>query len=766
MITNFHLVRNIGTFDSVNAGAQLPFSQFALIYAENGRGKTTLAAIFRSLASGDPLPIVERHRLGARHPPHVVVVDDAGQQAVFQNEAWANHIRDVVVFDDHFVAENVCSGMEVETDHRQRLHELIIGAQGVALNATLQGHIARIEQHNRDLQTKANAISAQARGDLSVEEFCALEVRDDIDEALQEAERNLAAALQADAVRQRDHFETFSLPSIDLAEVDQILARQLPDLQAEAAARVQEHLTKIGPGGEAWAGEGMGRIEGASADSDEDRCPFCAQDLGSSPLIGHYQAYFSDAYADLRDAINSIIENVMSGHTGEMQAAFERDIRNAELNRQFWKDFTEVPEISVDTAAIALIWNEAIEGVVGVLRAKQSAPLEPISVKDEVREKVGEYEDAVGEIGGLSQALQQTRDEIDLVKERAAAADVSVLERDLTRLQSIRARYRQDIVALCDDYLQEKQAKTTTEGLRDTARANLDQYREQVFPEYENAINDYLQRFNAGFRLDSVRSVNTRAGSTCNYSVLINAQAVPLASPQAGEPSFKNTLSSGDRNSLALAFFFASLEREHRRSQKIVVIDDPITSLDEHRALTTIQEMRRLSNEVAQLIVLSHSKPFLCALWQGADTALRSACRIARANLGSTLADWDVSQDCITEHDRRHAMVRTYIDNSVGADERAIAAALRPILEAFARVAYPEAYPPGTLLGPFIGLCEQREGTADEILSHDDRIEFRALLDYANRFHHDTNPAYQTVVINDQELLDFVRRTLNFTKRS
>jgi wobble nucleotide-excising tRNase len=41
-----------------------------------------------------------------------------------------------------------------------------------------------------------------------------------------------------------------------------------------------------------------------------------------------------------------------------------------------------------------------------------------------------------------------------------------------------------------------------------------------------------------------------------------------------------------------------------------------MTSLDEHRALTTIQEMRRLACEVAQVIVLSHSKSFLCALWK------------------------------------------------------------------------------------------------------------------------------------------------------
>ena len=110
-------------------------------------------------------------------------------------------------------------------------------------------------------------------------------------------------------------------------------------------------------------------------------------------------------------------------------------------------------------------------------------------------------------------------------------------------------------------------------------------------------------------------------------------------------------------------------------------------------------------------------------------------------------------------------MVREYIQNSVGADERAVAAALRPILESFMRVAYPQWFPPGTLLGPFVALCEQREGTQDQILTPADRAELRALLDYANLFHHDTNAAWQTVIINDQELLNFAQRTVVFSRR-
>jgi wobble nucleotide-excising tRNase len=167
------------------------------------------------------------------------------------------------------------------------------------------------------------------------------------------------------------------------------------------------------------------------------------------------------------------------------------------------------------------------------------------------------------------------------------------------------------IVAKCEAYLDEKTAKAATEALRDQARAALDQYRRNIFPAYETAINDYLRRFFGGFRLGSVTSVNTRGGSACSYNVVINNVPVAITAAAGNAPSFRNTLSSGDRNALALAFFFASLDQDPQLSQKVVVIDDPMTSLDEHRSLTTIQEIWRLINRVDQVIVLSHSKPLV-----------------------------------------------------------------------------------------------------------------------------------------------------------
>ena len=89
MIDHIQLIRNVGRFDSVNAAANIALGRLTLIYAENGRGKTTLAAILRSLATGDAIPIVERRRLAAQHPPHVIIGCAGGPpEAMFQNGAW------------------------------------------------------------------------------------------------------------------------------------------------------------------------------------------------------------------------------------------------------------------------------------------------------------------------------------------------------------------------------------------------------------------------------------------------------------------------------------------------------------------------------------------------------------------------------------------------------------------------------------------------------------------------------------------------------
>ncbi len=758
MLTNFSLIRNIGKFDSVNAGANLDLNRLALIYAENGRGKTTLATILRSLGNKEPLPIIERRRLGGQGDPHIVIANNNGDTAMFQDGTWDDNDVNILVFDDSFVADNIYSGIDVDTEHRQKLHELIIGAEGVALNATLQEIVTRIERHNQTIRERGAHITEVMRCGLSIERFCALEDVEDIENLLQEAERALAAARKSDAIAQRNSFTSLSFPDFDVEALNTLLAKSLPEIEAAAASQVKEHIISLGEGGESWVAAGMKVVTG----NDLNDCPFCKQDLSGSGIIAHYQSIFSQEYLELKEEISSSLHSLERGHRTELMTAFERNFRTLSEDRQFWSEFIDIPEINLDTALVTRLWRSCFDAIKAVLDAKKESPLEVFSFNQEILNLVDEYRIAINTVHELSNSLVAVNERIEILKESAVGSNVAALDADLNRLKAVKSRYSNTVSALCGDYLAEVALKTEAEGERDQARAALDQYREQVFPQYQDAINRYLVKFNAGYRLENVSSVNNRGGSSCNYSVLIENTHVPLRSNQAGQPSFKTTLSSGDRNALALAFFFTSIEMNANRENMIVIIDDPMTSLDDHRSLTTRQEIKALLDEVDQIIVLSHTKAFLCGLWNSTDKTLVSAMKISRSGSTSTLSEWNVDQDSITEHDRNYLMVSDFIENGHGADERAVAVALRPILESYVRITCPYIFPPGSLLGPFLGICQQRENTPNQIISSDARTELRALLDYANDFHHDTNPAWQTANINEQELLDHARRVIGF----
>ena len=328
MIRFIKLLRNIGTFDSDNAAASLDLKRLALVYADNARGKTTLAAVLRSLATGDPLPITERRRLGSQQPPHIVL-DCEGEPSnvMFQNGAWNRTLPDLKIYDDVFVDENVHSGLDVEAHHRQNLHELILGDEGVTLNRCLQDAVARINLHNIDLAEKSKTIPDDSRGELSVDEFCALPELTDIDQKIEAADRALLAANNQDAVQTTALLEAIELPEFDIEAIRQILLRDLQGLDKAAEAQVQAHVQTLGEGGESWVADGMRR----GVQSSDGTCPFCGQGLTGLDLIAHYRAYFSEGYSQLKLDVAEMIKDIDSTHADGKQAAFERTVGNTRL---------------------------------------------------------------------------------------------------------------------------------------------------------------------------------------------------------------------------------------------------------------------------------------------------------------------------------------------------------------------------------------------------------------------------------------------------
>ena len=756
MITNIKRLENIGTFSSDSGVAKLDFKRIVLIYGDNGRGKTTLAAILHSLMSNDPEPIIGRHRLGATEPPHAVLQSDGSPPSlVFSNGSW-NRTLPLKIFDDSFIESNVCSGLEVDPEHRQNLAELVLGEKGVSLTRALQEIISRDDQLGRNRRAKSDAIPENLRHGLSVDDFCDLDELPDIADRIEGAERDLQAVREQDAVQSTPAFDEVFLPSFDVDGINRVLSTDLPELEAEAESKVKDHIASLTNVDEQWIVNGVRGIE--------NTCPFCGQDITGIDLIRHYRAYFGDEYASLKEEISQEIQAVDNAHSEGARVRFVESIRIAEQRRNFWARFCDVPEIDIETAPILDGWDTAARAVSLALQAKQAAPLEQLHLDCDAVSAIERYAAHKQRVQRINEALAVANDAIQIVKDSSARADRDALEKEISQLYAAKERHSDPVSTLCSDYMQADADKKRAERERAKARRSLDEYRREAFPAMRTTVNGYLERFNTGFHIGEIKPANTRGGPSCTYNVIINNVPVLIGGSNipADSPSFRNTVSAGDRSTLALALFFASLDQSPALSHTVVVMDDPMSSLDYHRSHATVREIRERISKAKQMIILSHNKRFLCDIWNGVNRDYhndRLALEIVRRGDESSIQSWDINQDLITDHDRRHAALRAYVDHGEGNKED-IASAIRPQLESYLRVACPTDFQPRTLLGGFLTNCRQKVDTASQILPQSAIDELEQIVEYANQPHHGSDPH----TINDTELLGFVRRTLDFTR--
>ena len=92
MIEKFISIKNIGRFRDCSPRGDVTFRKLTLLFAENGRGKTTLCAILRSLQTGHPEFISERKTLGTINPTSVQI-RLGGCNLTFENNAWSDTLK-------------------------------------------------------------------------------------------------------------------------------------------------------------------------------------------------------------------------------------------------------------------------------------------------------------------------------------------------------------------------------------------------------------------------------------------------------------------------------------------------------------------------------------------------------------------------------------------------------------------------------------------------------------------------------------------------
>lgn len=756
MLRRIIQLQHIGLFHN-GTPEPLELRRVALIYGENGRGKSTLSAVLDSCARNRPDLILSRRTIDepAASPAVQLVFDTGRARHTFGAGGWDSPRPDVLIFDSQFVQERVHTGLEILSTNRLGLYEFALGdaVQDVrAIEAA--GTAARAATHEASELDRALRTHAAP---LDVADFRALPLAADGNERLDVLRRQVAAARAAHQILRRPDLVRLQLPDVNLDHVFVLLQRTLPDVHQEAEARVRQHLVRHPNRGlEDWISRGH------AFENGED-CPYCGQAVHGLDLLAAYRGYFNEAYGRLKGEIEESHTMVLrQWGTATGLRWFEQWRANTE-RQNAWADHVPTEPLEFDDNNGGLELDELQRAVLGLLDRKRANPLQLVGTPVE-REQVNEL------LRLLKRRLAPYNTRVDAInalyaakRQEIAAGDVEAIERGIVIAEKTLLRHRQDVAQLVADYNNAEAAAALARERKDQLRIAHDERMADILGRYQERINARLRRLRAGFSIEHIRGAHPAGQAPRTvYAIHLRGVTVRNLERSTEEPSVPTVLSDGDRRALALAFFLARLDIDGAAvANNIVVFDDPMTSFDTARTAETVRSLAELADACQQLIVLSHDAYFLRDLNRAlsGDVTNRTTHKIGfGARDYAIFTPCDLSEICGQPHVKRQRQIVDYLDGRTN-DPQPVAEGLRILVEDYYKHRYPMHTHELTTLGGIIQLAEEARVTPLHAL----RPLLPALRDfnaYASQFHHPA-PGQRAPVPNEDRLRHYCRGVLS-----
>ncbi|MEA5618394.1 AAA family ATPase [Cronbergia sp. UHCC 0137] len=756
-------IKNVGLFKDATCTSPA-FNKVTLIYAENGRGKSTLASILRSCATNDTASISSRKTVDSDNAPEIKLFFDNGTsrpQPTFDGITWSCSYPDILVFDTEFINKNVYSGTEIAPNHRQGLLEfaLALGEDAVQLKQKVENETQKASERGKEITIVERELN-QYRGEMTLVKFADLESDPNVDEKINSLEKRFTTAKNRENLQRKASPELLREPQFNLEAFFKILSTTLEDIEKNAEETVSLHIAKHSDTHfENWLSQGQ-------AFGSENNCPYCGQAIKNSDLIMAYKTHFNQAYKDIKFQVANLSLNIERRLS---DAVVQELFVTVEKNQSIANEWTEHINIdsqksNFDRDQLLCNFGEIRDLFNKLAQAKQQNPLESIGSDAENYQAISLWDKILFAVNTYNQSIRTSIDEIAVFKANLAGENIQQIQQEIEQLKRIKVRQEQNVCDLIQKWNDAKEAKKLHEIQKANARSSLDSLMTTTLEKYQIEINKLLEKFSALFQIEALRSDHVGGLPRSNYYLKVKDRDVMLSSDSA--PSFSTALSEGDKRTLAFAFFMARLEDDPNLNKKIVVVDDPVCSLDLNRRNTTKTLLRNIGRKSAQLIVLGHDAYFLRDLRDDLkDRNVNISAQLLKINRVqnnySNFSEFDIDGECASDYYKNYKSLDNFINNGQSVDVRTVARAIRPLLEGYLHRRFPGYVERRKLFGQIIGDVNVAPSTNPLSYLKPLVTELHEINDYAGKFHHDTNAAADTVHISDGELRSYAIRALN-----
>jgi wobble nucleotide-excising tRNase len=688
MITKVKFLKNIGKFyDCTAKGNELDWYKNTFLFSPNAYGKSTLVDVLRSLRDNEPKFIRARRTLNAVGVPEAVIIVD-GVNHIFNGTKWDKPYPAIQLFDVPFIHANILTH-EIEHGHRKNIHKIIIGAQGIKLAQELASLKTREKERRQEFDSLMRQFNVAGFRHHALAAFLAIP---DTDEAavagrIQKLKQDIKSKGSETKVRSLGNPNVLSPPTFDLTELKTIATQKVSSVHDAARERVENHIVrniKDRDHAKEFIRQGLDLVQ---AD-----CPFCGQDLkNASDLLTAYRQFFDDAFRTYQQKLAQQSGTFAKWNLdNELTSLVSTYNANTAITAQ-WEPFIgalALPDVTpiVETCRVEMgDWKQKAQAEIKNKEREPNYDFD-LSALDVLSDELAALGAAIENYNSaVISFTAKTKDYITKLPESEVASIQTALEKEL----EIEKRFKPEWKKWATDY---KAAKEDAEGLLDkknTKQEELEKYSKSIFNTYQKRINELLLTLGADFSITdlTVKTDERASEAYSDFAFLILEKRVPITTRQEDGACFKNTLSEGDKSTLAFAFFIAALEKLAELDKQIVILDDPLSSLDENRRHATALVLLNISPKLKQLCVLTHKKDFLGMLFDKMVDNKVLQIRSDRKN-GSRFDVFDVEEDRKSDYARMIEGMERYIAEDFGPTTDTMQGDIRKVFEVILKTKY------------------------------------------------------------------------------
>ena len=433
MLNRIESIQGVGLLHDAN-GKPHTCQKATLIYADNGRGKSTLATVLRSLAIGDATLISHRKTLDGSLQPKVVLQFENGHKVTFSENRWSEVRPEVLVFDADFVERNVHSGGSVNTEHRKNLLEFALGEAAVAARVAVDQATMSAKAASITVQNLTSELSGYHTG-LTLAQFEGLPAIADADAQIVSLKSRVAAAANAATILSKPAPGLISIPTFDIEDLFSELGTSLHDVHADAERVVKAHALKLGGNGaEGWLSQGQ-RFESRGS------CPYCGQETDDLDLIKAYQTHFNAAYAALRNRVAGLRTLVAECARTSIVDEFSARAETANAQAATWAEYVSTQVITFDKSVAHDALTELRNFILILVNKKEASPAEAVGSDADLAKAKGLWNSVVEAMKSTNVATGSAADIISAYKGRLSAENGQLLTAQISRLETGKRRH-------------------------------------------------------------------------------------------------------------------------------------------------------------------------------------------------------------------------------------------------------------------------------------------------------------------------------------